>query len=328
MKIAVVAEIKKGILSRGTLEVLAAAQYLRGKTQVEVISLLAGSGVKGLAESLIHYGADEVVVADDKILASYDSKVYLDTLESMGREINAAVILCPGSLRGAELVPRLGYRLGGGTVTDCIGLNWSEADRRLIATKPVYGGKTLADMVITKLPQVLTMRARVWEPVVADRSRQGKIREIKGLVNDGGPQKVIRETYREKSKGLNIEDADVVVSGGRGIGGEEGFQLLEQLAGIFGGAVGASRAAVDAGWVPASYQVGQTGKIIGPTLYFAVGISGASQHIAGITSAKHIVAINKDEDAPIFRVTELGVIEDYRKILPLLIKKLGEKKGN
>jgi electron transfer flavoprotein alpha subunit len=326
VNVLVIAEIRDGAISRGTLEVLNVARMLCGENRGRVVAACIGNNLKALGPQLIGYGADEVAVADAPSLAQYNPDSFLKAVEVISSQVGAEVILLPGSLRGNELAPRIGFRLGGGTVCDCIELNWDEAKGRFVAVKPVYGGKALS-RVTARPPQVFTIRPRVSDPAAADASRRGDVREIE-VSPEPASQVTVKDFIADQTEGVDIEDADVVVAGGRGVGGEAPFrEELAELAAIFGGAVGASRVAVDSGWAAPSCQVGQTGKKIGPNLYFAIGISGASQHVAGITSAKHIVAINKDQEAPIFGVAEIGVVEDCRKILRPLIDRLKATRG-
>jgi electron transfer flavoprotein alpha subunit len=216
-----------------------------------------------------------------------------------------------------DLAPRLAYRLGAGLVTDCV--DFAIRDGRCIFIKPVYGGKALAHLRVTTPVALATVRPRTQEPFPADTRRIAERVIVAPQIESIPRETTVIDRSEEEGEEVNLEDAKVVVSGGRGMGSSEAFRQLKKLAKILGGAVGASRTAVDAGWVPPSHQVGQTGKIVAPDVYFAVGISGSSQHIAGMGGSKIIVAINRDPEAPILRIANLGVIEDYRNVLPALI---------
>lgn len=303
-------------LSAGAREALGLARQLADASGGTVGAGLIG-GDTSLASALIHHGADRVVAAAHGALADYDPDAFVDAAQAVCGEANPDVVLVPGDHVGWELAPRLSYRLQAGLVTDCIGARLNE-DNKVVFTKPVYGGKALADIVAAGSVQMALLRPRTVEPAVADESRTGDVTE---LAFEPGPTAgrtriVGHVTDDDGAEGIPLEDARVVIAGGRGLGGPEPFEQLHELARTLNGAVGASLAAVDAGWVPASYQIGQTGKAIAPDLYVAVGISGASQHVAGVTGSKTIVAINKDGEAPIFNVAHIGVVGDYKDVLP------------
>jgi electron transfer flavoprotein alpha subunit len=236
--------------------------------------------------------------------------------------------LLPGDSLGRDLAARLAFRLKAGVVTDVIEIEMGDSEKMPRFTRPAYGGKATAVIVPKRFPVVVTLKPRTFDP--APPAGEGKTKEIPVEISLDPAQARIRmvERVEEETTGVKLEDARAVVSGGRGLGGPEGFTLLVELARVLKGAVGASRAATDAGWVPSSMQVGQTGKTVSPDLYIAVGISGATQHVAGITGAKTIVAINADPEAPIFKVAHLGIVGDYKAILPPLIAKCRELMGS
>ncbi|MDI3299085.1 MAG: electron transfer flavoprotein subunit alpha/FixB family protein [Bacillota bacterium] len=256
----------------------------------------------------------------------YQPERWLTALEGLVRAAGAEVVVLAGDAAGRELGPRLGHRLGSGSVTECV--DFRAEGGRLEAVRPVFGGKATAHVRVEGRPAVLVTRLHAFAPAEpGEAGAEPAVHEVAVELPpaDGLPRVV--ERIEESGGGVRLEEAKRIVSGGRGLGGPENFALLEELARVIGGAVGASRAAVDAGWVPPSYQIGQTGHIVAPDLYLAVGISGASQHLAGIAGARHVVAINKDASAPIFKVAELGVVEDYRKVLPPLIEELKRRLG-
>ncbi|GIX49671.1 MAG: hypothetical protein KatS3mg131_3882 [Candidatus Tectimicrobiota bacterium] len=222
---------------------------------------------------------------------------------------------------GRELGPRLAARLGVSLLPDCVAVAL-DADGALLAERPVYGGNVLARLRSTTLPHMASLRPKAYAPLPPDPSRQGEVVPFEVDLDAVTPQVTVRQVVRHDTPGVKLEDARVVVAGGRGLGGPEPFRLLEELAGLLGGAVGASRAAVDAGWVPGHWQIGLTGKTVTPELYLAVGISGASQHLAGCAGARVIVAINKDPQAHIFRVARYGIVGDWQEVLPALLAAL------
>ena len=225
---------------------------------------------------------------------------------------------------GRELAPRLAFRLGVGLAQDCLEVSVDESTRTLLANRPVYGGNAVAVVSCEHTPQIAAIRPKAYEPTEADAGRQGQVVSFPVELDASQARTRVVETVREESEGVKLEEARVVVSGGRGLGGPEPFSGLEELAKLLGGAVGASRAAVDSGWVPSSYQVGLTGKAITPELYITVAISGASQHMAGCSGAKCIVAINKDADANIFKDARYGVVGDWERVLPALTEAVRE----
>ncbi|MFZ5827791.1 MAG: electron transfer flavoprotein subunit alpha/FixB family protein [Bacillota bacterium] len=291
-----------------TLELIGAAQRIAPALGGARVTAVVLGPEQSLPVQVIYHGASP-------LLAEYQPDLALTALEAVAKEFGPDLILFGHDEAGQELGPRLAARLKAGCVTDAVGL--SVSDGRLQMVRPVFGGKAIATYTGRRSVQVVTLRARTQEPA-ADGPSAPEVIPV-GLVLDGsmGLTRVL-EQIREATAGLRLEEARVVVAGGRGLGGAEGFEQLQRLAAVLGGAVGASRAAVDGGWCPTSWQIGQTGKMVAPDLYIAVGISGASQHLAGIANAKTVVAINKDPEAPIFKRATLGVVGDYKAVLPAL----------
>jgi electron transfer flavoprotein alpha subunit len=299
-----------------------------------------GSGVEALAKSAFEYGADEVLLADEAELGDYRAEVYATTLKLALAEGGCDVLLFPMTSRGLELAAMAGVDLNSGVLVDAVGLEAS--GERLKVTRSIYSGKVLARVTSTGKPQIVTLRGRAFPKPAQQAGKTGTIKKIKA----GGGALSQVEGYTAGEGGVSLTDASVIVSGGRGLAynpvqsaptgmdekqaevwrAQQGFELLKQLAGLLGGAVGASRAAVDAGYVPYAMQVGQTGKLVSPDLYLACGISGAIQHLAGMRSSKTIVAINKDADAPIFKLARYGVVGDVYQILPALITAVKKRK--
>jgi len=317
-------EIIEGKLSGTTAELLGCGRKLASDLGQELSAVLAGSGVSSVAQEAIAAGADKVYVVDDAQLKDYQTGSYVAVMEKVAKQVMPQIILLGQNSVGRDLAPRLAFRLGTAAVLDCIALAIDAGSKRLQQTKPVYGGNAQAIYTTDTDPQVVTVRAKVMEPLAPDISRKGDVVNIDAGLDASAIKTKVLEKVKEEVRGVKLEDATVVVSGGRGIGGPEGFAQLRELADLFKGAVGASRPACDNEWIPDTQQVGLTGKIVTPELYIAIGISGASQHIAGCSSAKMMVAINKDPEANIFREAQYGVVGDWKKVLPAFTKKVKE----
>jgi electron transfer flavoprotein alpha subunit len=306
------------------LEALAAAGRLaEALGDQEVQALLTGSGVTEHGASLIKRGADEVLVVDDPRLESLDGELVLEVVERAVDEVSPEIVIFPHTdVSGGHVAPRLARRLETGIVTDCTG--FEVEDGAIQWVRPVYGGKAMAVMTATGPVQLATMRSLAFEPLEADELREGDVRELAVDLEGVEMAVPIVDTIVEEEafEGPSLDRADVIVSGGRGMGDEENFERVKELARALDAAVGGSRPAADSGWVPHSHLVGQTGKIVAPQLYIAIGISGAPQHMSGAGSAKTIVAINKDEDAPIFKAAHVGVVDEWENVLPPLIEEL------
>ena len=318
--ILVCATLKGGSLTGPTREALGLARRIAGQRGDRVAAALVGDGVCSLSPELIAGGADVVYVSEHKRLAEYQPKFYLQALQAIAEKVQPGLVVFPGDATGLDLAPRLAQRMGAGLVTDCIGLEIQ--DGGLVFNKPVYGGKALARLKVVTPVAVVTVRPRTQEVFPPAAGRTGECVTVVAPIDADLADTTLIERVEEEGEEVNLEDARVVVSGGRGMGGAEPFNKLKELAKIMGGAVGASRAAVDAGWAPPSTQVGQTGKIVAPALYFAVALSGSSQHLAGMGGSKIIVAINKDPEAPIMRTANVGIVDDYRNVVPALIEEL------
>jgi electron transfer flavoprotein alpha subunit len=305
-------------------ELLAAGRALeRQLKDANVRAVLVGADVEKHGEALMQRGADQVLVVSHPRLERHEGEVMLGAMERIVEQTSPAIILFPhDELSGGYIAPRLAYRLGTGIVTDCTGFDVQDGAIRWI--RPVYGGKALAYMVASGEVQLATMRALAFEPLPADSARRGQVQSLEIDVASISSQVHLVDQIVEEEEygGLSLDQADVIVSGGRGMLDEEGFAKLRELADVLGAAVGGSRPAADLGWVPHSHLVGQTGKIVAPNLYLAVAISGAPQHMSGAGPSRTIVAINKDKDAPIFRVAHIGVVDDWESVIPAMIEEL------
>ena len=315
MAVLVVGEIESGRLTTTSKELLAAGRQLAGQLGDELAIGVLGSDLDGPATEAISSGADKVYAVANPLLDEYQVDLYLAALDKLCRDLSPSVVLLARTAIGREVAPRLAFRLGVGLAQDCLEVSIDPESKVLRANRPVYGGSCIATVTCSGTPQMAAVRPKVYEPLKLDESRHGEIIPFQVELDPSMAKVRVVERVQEESEGIKLEDAGIVVSGGRGLGGPEPFKQLEELAGILGAGVGASRAAVDSGWVPYTWQVGLTGKTITPDLYITVGISGASQHMAGCSGAKVIVAINKDADANIFKEARYGVVGDWQKVL-------------
>ena len=323
--ILVLGELTDGTLQSWTSELLAAARALNETLEEEVSVALLGGEVGGVSSQAISEGADKVYVVQDPLLAEPQIDAHLAAFEGVCRQVKPTVVLVAKSPVGRDIGPRLAFRMGVGMAQDCVEIGIDDATGRVVAVRPVYGGNAQARVTFPDAnPQIVVLRGKIYEALEPDPSRQGEVVPVEVELSPSVVRSRLVETVKQKSEGVRLEDAGVVVGGGRGLGGSEPFAMLEELAQILGGAVGASRAVCDAGWLDHSYQVGLTGRTITPDLYITVGISGASQHMAGCSGAKHIVAINRDADANIFKAAGFGVVGDWKNVLPSFIETVRE----
>ncbi len=305
-------ESRNGQMVSVSGEVLGAAKKIAEELDEEVTAVVIGSDVEAVAETAFDLGADEVIGADDEALANYRLETYGPILTEIVNENEPDAVFIGATTQGRDLSAWLAVDTDAGLIADAVDLRVE--DERVVATRPVYAGKLLCDAVIEDGLQIISLRARAF-PAAESTGESGDAEWIDADVADTDTE-VLGESAKEG--GVSLSDANLIVSGGRGVGGPEGFDPLRSLAGVMGAAVGSSRAAVDAGWIPYEHQVGQTGKTVSPDLYMAFGISGAIQHQAGMRTSKLIVAINKDEDAPIFGLAHYGIVGDLFEIAPAL----------
>ena len=317
-------EVIEGKLSAIATELLGYGRKLAADLGQELSAVLVGSNVSSLAQEAIAFGADKVYVVDDPLLKDYQTDSYLSAMAKVAQQAVPQIILLGQTSTGRDLAPRLAFRLKTAATMDCVALAIDPDSKRLLPTKPVYGGNAQAIFTYKSDPQIATVRAKVMSPLARDASRKGEVITIKAGLEPSAIRTKVLEKVKEEVAGIKLEDALVVIGGGRGIGSAEGFKQLAELAKLLKGAVGASRPACDSGWVPDTAQVGLTGKIVTPDLYIAVGISGSSQHMAGCSSSKCIIAINKDAEANIFKEARFGVVGDWKKVLPVFTQKVKE----
>jgi electron transfer flavoprotein alpha subunit len=321
-------EIAEGKLAPVTIELLGVGRKLANELGEPLSILLMDSKAGGLGKEAIAFGADNVYVAEDSLLDQYNSDAYTQVAANLCQKVLPSIMLLGHTDIGLDLAPRLNGRLGGGLAMDCLALSVDPATKFLVSTRPVFGGNAHATMVSKSArPQMATLRAKTVPPADRNDSRQGQVIPVEGKIDPSALKVKVVERIKEEVEGVKLEDAEVVVSGGRGMGSAQNFEMLRELARVLGGAVGATRPACDEGWAPARVQVGQSGKVVSPKLYIAVALSGAMSHIAGCLGSKHIVAINKDKEANIFSVARFGIVADYKEVLPALTAKLKELKS-
>jgi len=315
----IVAEQRDGALRKVSFELASTARKLADQLGEEVGAVLCGSGIEALAAELGKYGVDKVFVADSPALEPYTTDAHATAVAKAVKENDPSILLLGASSQGKDLSAALVGKLATGMATDCTDVKI--ADGRLLAVRPMYAGKCFGEVVVTGTPQMASLRPNVFT-IVENAKGAAVVKFDAGL---GEAKTKVLEVQKEAAGKIDVAEANVIVSGGRGMKGAEGFAILEELAGVLGAAVGASRAAVDAGWRVQADQVGQTGKVVSPNLYIACGISGAIQHLAGMSSSKYIVAINKDAEAPIYAKADYGIVDDLFKVVPAFtgeVKKL------
>ncbi|MDN5326940.1 MAG: electron transfer flavoprotein alpha subunit [Moorella sp. (in: firmicutes)] len=300
-------------------ELLGAGRQLAGALKVELAGVLLGQGVAGLANEAWAYGADRVYLVEDPVLGPYRTAPYARALVELVQRYRPEILLLGATSMGRDLSGAVATALGTGLTADCTALNIDPATRLLEQTRPAFGGNVMATILCQRhRPQMATVRPRVMPLPPRQEGRQGELVRVGIDLKEEEALATVLEVIEEKGKAVYLDRAEIVVAGGRGLGSRENLRLLEELAGVLGGTLGASRAAVEAGWLPPEYQVGQTGITVRPKVYFAIGISGAIQHLVGMQNADVIVAINKDPEAPIFKVATYGIVGDFLEVVPAL----------
>ena len=322
------AEQVEGKLTNVSLELLGKGQELAKDLNTNVTAVLIGENMAELAQTLVEYGADRVIVADDPELKYYRTEPYTQVLANVINEYKPEAMLVGATAIGRDLGPRLAGRIHTGLTADCTKLEIDSENKELRRTRPAFGGNLMATILCSNFrPQMATVRPGVMVKQLRDKTRKGEIIPYGKPIEKNKCFVEIEDVVKEVKEKVDIQDAKILVSGGRGLGAPENFKLLEELAAAIGGEVSSSRAAVDAGWAPKDIQVGQTGKTVRPTLYIACGISGAIQHLAGMEESDYIIAINKDPDAPIFNVADVGIVGDLFQIVPKLAEKIKEDRA-
>lgn len=317
----VIAEQRQGKIAPVTIELIGEGRKLADILKKELVVVVNGYQMKEEVEKLLHYGVNKVFYMESPLLKDFSTDGYVKVFADLVLEKKPEIVLIGASSIGRDIGPRLAARLGTGLTADCTKLEIDETDHKLLMTRPAFGGNLMATIVCPKnRPQMSTVRPGVMEKAVYQEEIAGEIEVITPDLCEADIRTELETIIPDDNKKVNLVDAKIVVSGGRGLKTAEGFTLVKELADALGGVVGSSRACVEAGWIDASHQVGQTGTTVRPDLYIACGISGAIQHLAGMNESKYIVAINKDSKAPIFEICDYGIIGDLNKVIPAMIE--------
>lgn len=321
-KVLVLGEARDGSLRNVSFEAIAAAKTVAEGG--EVVGVLIGDSVSSLGNELYQYGADKVVAVEDSKLAQYTPDGYSQALMAVIEQENPEGLVFGHTSLGKDLAPKIASKLNSGLISDAIGVE--EAGGNLVFTRPIYSGKAFEKKIVTDGLVFATIRPNNIAPLQKDESKSGEVEAVTAEIKD--LRTIIKDVVRKATEGVDLSEAKVVVAGGRGVKSEEGFEPLKELANVLGGAVGASRGACDADYCDYSLQIGQTGKVVTPDLYIAAGISGAIQHLAGMSNSKVIVAINKDPEANIFKVADYGIVGDLFEVIPMLTEEFKKLKVN
>lgn len=321
-KILVLGELRDGSLRNVSFEAIAAGKKIAEGG--EVTAVLIGDSVKGNAEEMIHYGADRVIIVEDELLKNYTSDGFSQAFMAVADQENPDGIVFGHTALGKDLSPKIASKLNTGLVSDVTAIE--EGNDGFIFTRPIYSGKAFEKKALTNGLTFFTIRPNNIDPLEKDESRSGGVTSVSAKIKD--LRTIIKEVITKASEGVDLAEAKVIVAGGRGVKSAEGFEPLKELADVLGGAVGASRGACDADYCDYSLQIGQTGKVVTPDLYIACGISGAIQHMAGMSNSKVIVAINKDPEATIFNVADYGIVGDLFEVVPLLTEEFRKVKAS
>lgn len=322
-------EVVRGKIKGVSLELLGQGRKMADDLGEKLVAIIPGNEIEDFAKMAIHYGADEAIVVDQKELKDYSTDGYTKAMCTLIKKYNPAVLLIGATNNGRDLGPRVSSRMQTGLTADCTELGVDSETRLVKWTRPAFGGNLMATILCPDYrPQIGTVRPGVFKKPEEDTGRKGEI--IHETVEFGPDEirtRIVEVITEAGGADVNLEEAEIIVSGGRGVGGPEGFEVLKELADEIGAQIGASRAAVDSGWISSLHQVGQTGKSVGPKIYIACGISGAIQHVAGMSSSEVIIAINKDPDAPIFNIADYGIVGDLFEIIPELTKRIRSSKA-
>jgi electron transfer flavoprotein alpha subunit len=313
-----------GKLAAITAELLGCGRTLANDLGQELSAVVVGSGISGLARQAITFGANKVYVVDDPLLKDYRTDSYVSVMEKVIKQVMPQIFLMGQTSVGRDLAPRLAFRLNTAVTMGCVELAIDHDSKLMLQTKPVYGGNAQAIFSCESFPQIATVRSKAMSPLMPDTSDKGEVITIEASLDPSGIRTKVLEKVEEEVEGIKLEDAEVIIGGGRGIGSAEGFKQLEELAKMLKGAVGATRPPCDEGWISAGSQIGLTGKIVAPDLYIAVALSGTSQHMSGCSGSKTIIAINRDPEANILREAHFGVVGDWKKVFPAFTDKIKE----
>lgn len=314
------AEQRNGVITPVVLELLGEGKKIAKETDSELCAFLIGNNIKSLADELIAYGAEKVYLAESELLENYTTDGYAKVLSDSINEYKPEIVLYGATHIGRDLAPRIAARVNTGLTADCTKLEVDPDDKKLKQTRPAFGGNLMATIICPEhRPQMSTVRPGVMEKLPRNEDNKGNVIKVNLNLDKNDIRTIVLEVVKHKKEMVSLTEAEVIVSGGKGLGSPEGFKMLKQLAHVLGGTVGSSRAAVDAGWIEHANQVGQTGTTVKPKIYFACGISGAIQHLAGMSGSDIIIAINKNPLAPIFDVADYGIVGDIYDVVPMLI---------
>lgn len=323
----VFAEQREGELQKVSLELLGEGRRIADELGVKLTALLLGNNIEALAKTLAEHGADEVLVADDKNLEHYTTDAYTKVICDLANERKPGILFVGATFIGRDLGPRIAARLSTGLTADCTSIDVEVENGDLLATRPAFGGNLMATIACPEhRPQMATVRPGVFAKITTDGTNCN-IEKVEVKLADSDVRTKVLEIIKAKKDIIDIAEADFIVSGGRGVGSKENFKLLEELAEALEGTVAGSRAAVENGWIEGAYQVGQTGKTVRPQIYIACGISGAIQHVAGMQDSDLIIAVNKDDSAPIMKIADYAIVGDLTKVVPELIAQVKEIKS-
>jgi len=317
-------EAYEGKITAIDTEVLGASSKLAKELGVPLNAMLLGSGTDALAKDIIAFGADKVYVVDNPLLKDYQADAYVTAADKVIKQVMPQIIIMGQSSLGRDLAPRLAFRLDSTATLDCVELAIDPGSKRLLRTKPVYGGNAQAVFTSDTDPQIATIRMKTFTPLARNDSRSGETIKVDADLDTAAIKAKFINKVKEQVEGIKLEDATVIVAGGRGIGSTENFKQLQELATVLKAAIGASRPPCDNDWVPAGLQIGLTGKLVAPDVYIAIGISGSSQHMSGCSGAKTIIAINKDAESNIIKRARYAVVGDWKKVLPAFTAKVKE----
>ena len=321
-KVLVCLEQNGGSISGVSFEVLSEARKLADKLSYDLGAILLGSGVEEAAKNAFKYGADKVFVADDEVLKEYRSEAYAKVVDKVVTDNSAEILLFPATQNGKDLAARFAAKAGTGLASDCTAIALND-NNNMVCTRPIYGGNVMIDLECPeKRPQMATIRPNSMERV--ECPKDGEVVKVELDFAESDIRTIVKDVIEKAGGEISLADASIIVTGGRGLGEASGFDLIREFAQTLGAAVGASRAAVDSGWIEYEHQVGQTGKTVSPKLYIACGVSGALQHLAGMKTSDVIVAINKDEEAPIMSVANYGIVGDLYKVIPVMIEEINK----
>lgn len=321
-KVLVCLEQNGGSISGVSFEVLSEARKLADKLSYDLGAILIGSGVEEAAKNASKYGADKVFVADDEVLKEYRSEAYAKVVDKVVTDNSAEILLFAATQNGKDLAARFAAKAGTGLASDCTAIALND-DNNMVCTRPIYGGNVMIDLECPeKRPQMATIRPNSMERVECEKA--GEVVKVELDFAEEDIRTIVKDVIEKAGGEISLADASIIVTGGRGLGEASGFDLIREFAKTLGAAVGASRAAVDSGWIEYEHQVGQTGKTVSPKLYIACGVSGALQHLAGMKTSDVIVAINKDEEAPIMSVANYGIVGDLYKVIPVMIEEINK----